>query len=150
MAQRESGYARQALDAYWTPAWVFSAIKAVEVFHHPVDIAPRDNDGYDFLADTTKINEILTNPPFSLAEQFIRHGLTICCKKMAFLLPVTFDAAHTRRDLFENRPFKAKYTLTKRIRWDNLEQKKNGPSTNHAWFVWDFDYAGRSFMGWLP
>jgi hypothetical protein len=65
------------------------------------------------------------------------------------LLPHAFDAAKNRVDLWEQ-PFKAKYTLTKRIRWDNIEQKKNGPSSNHAWFVWDRDFARPPFMGWLP
>jgi len=69
---------------------------------------------------------------------------------VAMLLPMQWDAAKTRRDLFEKPPFKAKYTLTKRIRWENPEQKKAGPSQNHAWFVWDWNYTGKPFMGWLP
>ena len=69
---------------------------------------------------------------------------------VAMLLPMTFDAAKTRRDLFEEKPFKAKYTITRRIRWENLEQKKNGPSTNHAWYVWDWQWKQKPIMGWLP
>ena len=66
------------------------------------------------------------------------------------LLPMNFDAAKGRRDLFaENPAFKAKYVLTKRIRWENLEQKAAGPSSNHAWYVWDRSHSGPPTMGWL-
>ena len=87
---------------------------------------------------------IVTNPPYSngLAEKFVRHALKLTDPvngKVAMLLPLAWDSAKTRRDLFAEHPaFKAKYTLTRRIRWENLKQKKNGPSQNHAWYVWDW------------
>jgi hypothetical protein len=67
------------------------------------------------------------------------------------LLPVTFDAAKGRADIFKNCPaFKSKWTLTQRIRWVNLPQKKAGPSTNHAWYTWSWLHAGPPTLGWLP
>jgi hypothetical protein len=153
MSQRNSEYARKEGDTYVTPNWVFMALDSVERFDDPWDCAPVDRGPFDFLAHQEQEKEIVTNPPFSLAEQFIKHALKLtepCDGKVAMLLPLAFDSAKTRRDLFEQKPFKAKYTLTKRIRWENLEQKKNGPSTNHAWFVWDWAYDGKPFLGYLP
>jgi hypothetical protein len=152
MVTRNSGYARLAGDSYWTPTWCFDALFDVETFRAPLlDPAPR-NHSVDFLGLESWRGDICTNPPFSLADQFIRHSLELTRHaggKVAMLLPVTFDCAKGRRDLWAA-PFKAKYTLTTRIRWLNLDQKKSGPSSNHAWFVFDHAYVGRPTMGWLP
>ena len=153
MAQRCSEYERIEGDTYVTPKWVYEALYEVEDFSNPLDVAPVNSD-LDFLSMAVNFGrDIVTNPPFRLAEQFIRHALEVerhVQGKVAMLLPLAFDSAKTRRDLFEQPPFKAKYTLTKRIRWENLEQKKNGPSSNHAWFVWDWQYKGKPFLGYLP
>lgn len=152
MSHRNSGYARMAGDTYVTPRWVYQELLSVESFEGAWDPAPVNAD-FDFLESQGPAPDIATNPPFSIAEQFIRHALSLTEStggKVAMLLPMAYDCAKGRRDLFEKPPFKAKYTLTKRIRWTNLEQKAAGPSMNHAWFVWDWSYEGRSFMGWLP
>jgi hypothetical protein len=152
VSQRNSEYARIAGDTYVTPRWVYDALCSVERFNDPWDCAPVNAD-FDFLQRTQDFcHDVVTNPPFSLAVKFCRHALDrtrLMGGKVAMLLPHAWDTAKTRRDLFEQRPFKAKYTLTKRIRWENLDQKKNGPSSNHAWFVWDWTYNGKPFMGWL-
>jgi hypothetical protein len=151
VSQRNSEYARIAGDTYVTPRWVYDALYSVEPWtgRTAFDCAPVDRNGYDFLSDRSLTgSDVATNPPFALAEEFCRHAIEICIRS-AMLLPHAFDTAKTRRDLFEQKPFKAKYTITKRIRWENLEQKKNGPSSNHAWYVWDLTYSGRPFMGWL-
>jgi hypothetical protein len=148
MSQRNSEYARIEGDTYVTPQWVFDALYSVEQFFEPVDVAPVDAK-YDFLTQEWVCfpAEIVTNPPFKLAEVFCRRAIN-GASKVAMLLPHAFDTAKGRVDLW-GEPFKAKYTLTKRIRWENLEQKKNGPSMNHAWFVWDQTYEGKPFLGHL-
>jgi hypothetical protein len=151
MAQRNSEYARIANDLYVTPRWVWDAIASVEKFHQPWDCAPV-NPAFDFLERSSPSNgDIVTNPPFRLAEQFVRHALAVTKHrggKVAMLLPYSFDSAKSRVDLFKP-PFKIRYNLTKRIRWENLEQKKAGPSQNHAWYVWDWSYSGPPMVGWL-
>lgn len=162
MAQRHSEYERIDGDLYVTPRWVYEALYEVEPWAMDAwDCAPI-NHVEDFLGTTciTKDGDkhIATNPPFSLAEKFVRHALHLTRPtrpdhhhgKVAMLLPMAWDTAKGRTDLFRGRTFKAKYTLTKRIRWENLEQKKNGPSSNHAWFVWDWRNHNLPTMGWLP
>lgn len=153
MAERNSEYQRIEADAYWTPQWVYDALLLVECFHAAYDAAPRNPNGYDFLTDWMDYTEIATNPPYNLADQFVRHALDVTKRengRVAMLLPMQFDCAKRRHDLFQKPPFKAKYTLTRRIRWENLEQRKAGPSQNHAWFVWDWRYEGQPFLGYLP
>ena len=155
MAQRESGYARQEHDAYWTPAWVYEALYSVEpAFRGATDVAPRDafSRGYDFLADLSPLTNVATNPPFHRSDEFVVWALNrtrINHGRVAMLLPIPWDTARKRVNLFTDCHFRAKYILTRRIRWENLEQKKNGPSTNHAWYIWDWEWEGTPMIGWL-
>jgi hypothetical protein len=138
-------------ETYVTPRWVYEALYTVEPWAKEAwDCAPVDAD-FDFLVHRWKRGTmpIVTNPPFSLATEFCRLAIN-CTIKVAMLLPIGFDSAKGRRDLFsENKSFKAKYTIMQRIRWENLVQRKAGPSQNHAWYVWDRDHTGRPTMGWL-
>lgn len=154
MAERNSAYQRMDRDTYVTPGWVYEALISVEPWAAGAwDCAPC-NASFDFLAILVPCQwKIATNPPYKLAEKFVRHALKLTEDdggKVAMLLPHAWDTAKSRRDLFEQEPFKIKYVLTKRIRWGNLEQKAAGPSMNHAWFVWDWKYSGPPMMGWLP
>lgn len=152
MAQRQSGYARQPSDCYVTPQWVWDKLYQVEPWAvAAVDCAPVDYE-IDFLDPEYNpphaFDWYATNPPFSLATEFCRKAIMLS-GRVAMLLPNEFDTAKGRIDLFSKPPFKIKYVLTERIRWANLKQKKNGPSSNHAWYVWDAEYTGRPMIWWL-
>ncbi len=136
-------------DTYVTPRWVYEALYAVEPWAIGAwDCAPADGC-FDYLTDTGADLDIATNPPFSLAPEFCRRAVSRS-RRVAMLLPINFDSAKGRRDLFaDNAAFKAKYVLTTRIRWENLPQLKAGPSQNHAWFVWDRAKSGLPIIGWL-
>lgn len=169
MAERASGYARLEQDSYATPFWVTEALLSAEEFLHPI-WEPAPGAGYmvaalksfsyglivgsgDFLQSKQLANSIVTNPPYKLANEFCRHAITLVrptLGKVAMLLPMAFDCAKGRRDLFADcRAFKAKYTLTHRIQWANLPQTAS-PSMNHAWYLWDWKHEGAPTMGWLP
>ena len=144
-------------ETYVTPHWVWNALYAVEPsLNQAWDCAPLDAD-FDFM-DCSDIpssgSSIATNPPYEKAEEFVCHALKLTKRtqgKVAMLLPLAFDAAKSRFDLFRDcSAFKSKHTITRRIRWANLEQKTAGPSMNHAWFVWDWGHRGPPTMGWLP
>lgn len=116
------------------------------------DIAPPEHQVFpvaedDFLKspgpDEDRLS-IVTNPPYgagsSLAIDFIVHALDLMKGRrgaIAMLLPFEFDARSSRNALVGRHPlFKAKWTVARRIRWLNLEQKKAGPRGHHAWYVW--------------
>ena len=187
MSQRHSGYEPIAGDAYYTPAWVTEALLSAEdfdgliwepatgaghmadVLRHRGSVVQTDiawDNSYDFFhcfaLHDTAIQAIVTNPPFSQSDEFVRHALQLMEPqegKVAMLLPLAWDAAKSRRDLFADHPaFATKYILTHRIRWVNLEQKTAGPSQNHAWYVWDWERCSENnrgtvkapTLGWLP
>lgn len=171
MSQRNSGYERKERNLYETPEWVSLAlhplipdhvvfwepacasgnISKTLVANHSSDLVTDYGEtGVDFLL-TNKMpkgcNAIITNPPFGKdAEKFIRHSLKLLSGNpegfIAMLLPVDFDSAKTRRDIFtENHgllSFAGKLILTKRITW--FEPARASPSANHAWYIWQQSY----------
>jgi hypothetical protein len=78
-------------------------------------------------------HNIVTNPPFDLAEKMIRHGLTLNPRKMAFLLKATYFHAANRIPLFNEHPPATIYPLTWRLDFKNLGK----PTMECAWFVWE-------------
>ena len=165
MSQRDSGYVRVAFDQYETPKWVTKAllphipkrvttiwepaagsgkmVRALQCGGHVVRASDIQDD-IDFL--TIKIDgfgdsAIITNPPYSCAQEFIEHALDLTYEESGFvamLLRTDFDHAKSRRHLFaDHSAFAKKLVLTKRIQW--FEDSKLSPSFNHAWFIWDWD-----------
>lgn len=147
MAQRHSTYERKPHEEYITPDWVWQTLFELEPWAAGA-LDPCTNErflekGIDFLEDHTPRAMIATNPPFSLSNEMVRHAIRVTHPSRgicAFLLPVTWDCAKGRRELF-GPLFKCKYILTRRIQWDNLEHKAT-PSSNHAWYVWDWRNDG--------
>lgn len=90
--------------------------------------------------------DIVTNPPYGagnrMAEAFIRRAFEYAKPngtKIAMLLPVDFDSAATRTDMFRDCPaYWGQIVLLDRIKWFNTPGTRNSPSANHAWFVWDW------------
>ena len=169
MAQRNSGYARIAGDNYATPAWPVELLLGAERFPQPV-YEPAPGDGYmvatlqtcgmrviafpgeDFFASSRTAPAIITNPPFDRADEFVRHALKLTepeLGKVAMLLPISFDTAKGRKDIFADHPaFARKLILTRRIRWANIPQMAAGPSMNHAWYVWCWRHVGPPTLRW--
>jgi hypothetical protein len=162
-----SGYARQDLEKYYTPTWVTEALFSVESFegavlepscgagdmlrviqkYNPATGNDIDQpDGYDFLTKDLEAPNVITNPPYGpdggLALAFVEKALAVTRGwdgKVAMLLRIDFDSASGRHHIFAgHRAWHRKIVLTRRIRWTNIDQKKAGPSKNHAWFIWDW------------
>lgn len=175
MSQRESGYERKELDLYETPEWVTETLipylsnRALHVWepaagNHKMAgpliqagfrVATTDiQTGTDFLKQTAadeSVQAIVTNPPYSLAKEFIEHALNLMKYDglVAMLLRTDFDHAKTRQHLFGGcRAFAQKLVLTKRIIW--FDGPKAAPSFNHAWYVWDWRHKGPPTLAYGP
>lgn len=129
----------------WEPACGNGAISKV-LAAAGSDVASSDlrDRGYgspniDFLACTDPVaRDIVTNPPFSLADAFVRKALELTAPSgdyVAMLLRNEWDAASSRDDLFvPGSRFRAKLILTERPRW--IPGTKMRPRHNFAWYVW--------------
>lgn len=154
--------------AVWEPAAGDGAMvaalnsKGYDCYASDIEPAAANVWSMDFLAAMSNFGTyrtIITNPPYGkggrLAVKFIERALEITRPtkgKVAMLLRVDFDSANGRRPIFGGHDaFKAKYVLTKRIRWPNLPQSAAGPTENHAWFVWDWARTcADPIIGYLP
>lgn len=136
-------------------------VKAVENFYRGwktftcLDIVDRgfpNTIQQDFLTWETdeKFEAIITNPPFSLAKEFVEKGLELLDEKgqMAMFLKIQFLEGEKRRELFKKYPPKYIYVFEKRMAtWNNGQEfnidqktgkaKKWATTMCHAWFVWE-------------
>ncbi len=79
------------------------------------------------------MNAIVTNPPFRLAEHFIRHAFRMGVDYMALLLKATFWHAARRQELFELWKPARIYAMTWRPDFRSL----GAPTMDCVWCVWD-------------
>ena len=111
---------------------------------------------FDFLNDflNTEWNgDILTNPPYANALEFVKKALAIIPKgrKAAFLLRIQFLEGMERRALFNKEPPKYVYVFSKRALCAkngdfNLQ---NGSAMCYAWFVWEKGFSGDTVIRWI-
>ena len=109
---------------------------------HPITDGVRS---VDFLTGEMPCNWIITNPPFSIAEKFIRRALELN-RPCAFLLKSQFWHARSRLELFRDHP--PAYVLPLTWRPDFLFGAKSGsPTMECIWTVWD---KGASTPQYIP
>ena len=124
------------------------------------DIVKRtpDTEEYDFLSmDNIKWEgDIITNPPYKFATEFIYKALTIIPKgnKIAMFLKVQFLEGKERKSLFRSFPPKVIYVSSSRImcaKNGSFEQmrKGGGSAVAYAWFVWEKGYIGNTIIKWI-
>lgn len=91
---------------------------------------PRDKWGWDL----GQIDLIVTNPPFSLAEPFIRRALTLA-PNVIMLLKQTYWNTKGRVALFEDHPPSLELKLTWRLAFLEKERGKS-PIMDCMWVAW--------------
>lgn len=121
-------------------------------------------DGLDFLT-TYPYNKfkgaaahpfvIITNPPYSLATEFIEHALKILPEGGLYiaLMNITYLAGQKRyQRVYSKGYLREIYVFSKRIEcWKNGEQPKDkcGSIANYAWYVFQKGYNGQPTLYWL-
>lgn len=102
---------------------------------------------YDFLSlDNVEWNgDIITNPPYAIAEDFVYKALQIIPtgNKVAMFLRLQFLESKNRKALFKNFPPKV-YVASSRIscaKNGDFEKYSSG-AVSYAWFVWEKGYKG--------
>jgi hypothetical protein len=114
----------------------------------------RVQGGVDFLADDSDFafDNIITNPPFKIAEKIIRKALSHRPAKVAMLLNIKFLASVGRaRNLFHFHPPSRVWVIGDRITMypAGYEGKRGTTTETHAWFVWDASHIGAPSIGWV-
>ena len=119
-------------------------------------------DSVDFL-DVTKnqlgsnelpcIKVILTNPPFSLANEFIMHALDILPIGGIYIALMNLQVLagiERYEKIYSNHWLREVYIFSKRIRcYKNNIPDNIAPIINYAWFVFEKGYNGSPTLFWL-
>jgi hypothetical protein len=110
---------------------------------------PDSLDRIDFLfPPTVHCDAIVTNPPFSLAEQFIEHALERA-PLVIMLLRFAFYESERRTHILEGCGLARIHCFRKRLpmmhRADWAGRKANSGMA-FAWYVWDRTYSGMTIV----
>jgi hypothetical protein len=99
--------------------------------------------------------DIITNPPYRQALQFVLHALEIVPegRKVAMLLKIQFLEGKQRRKLLfnDNRPIRI-YVWSNRISCalnGKFDEIKHGSPMMFAWFVWEKGFKGDPVIKWF-
>ena len=88
---------------------------------------------------------IVTNPPFQIVNEFVRHAVKLC-PRVIMLLPLTFYESHCRRnDLLDGGSLARIHAFRNRLPMmhrDGWEGRKNTSTKAYGWFCWDRDHRG--------
>lgn len=138
----------------WEPACGDGAMtEVIRRYGHvvvPTDIIEGNKYGFggiDFLDPKVKysVDAIITNPPFSLSQQFIEKAVGLA-PVSAMLLKSQYWHARKRYDLFMNNP--PAYVLPLTWRPDFMQGKRGGaPTMEVLWTVW---IEGNNQTKYLP
>jgi len=97
--------------------------------------------------------DILTNPPYRYAKEFVEHALEICCdgSYVVMFLKIQFLEGKARRELFEKYPPKYVYVNSARqtcyINGDM--SKKMSSASCYCWFIWEKGFKGEPIIRWI-
>ena len=125
-----------------------------------VDRGYEDTVVSDFLTHDfkgKKFDSIITNPPYSMAQEFVEKSMSILNSKgkVAMFLKIQFLEGMKRLDFFKAYPPKYIYVFSKRQNpWRNgspLDEKgKQWSSTMcFAWFIWEEGFNGEPIVRWI-
>lgn len=110
----------------------------------------------DFLSvckdDVRMSPDIITNPPYALAKEFVEHALDISMDsvKVAMFLKIQFLESKKRYDLFKKYPPKKIYVFVNRVNCGkNGVFGKESSAVCYAWFVWEKGYTGLPQVDWI-
>lgn len=151
----------------WDPAAgtgrIVQAAKTARYEAYATDIEPRGYahvSRYDFFdvpdEQRWKPGNIISNPPFSLAEKFAQIALRVAQRKVALLLPANWVQGDKRSRWLETTPLRRVLFLTPRPSMPPgavvvSGGKPGNGTTDYAWFIWDHESAAGSTkpeIGW--
>ena len=122
---------------------------------------------HDYLTWKTdkKFDCIITNPPYSLAKEFVEKSMTLLNDgydedgypngQLIMFLKIQFLESDKRKELFEKYPPKYIYVFRNRMAtWNNGESldpngKRWATTMCHAWFIWEKGSKTEPIIRWL-
>ena len=124
---------------------VYSSDKIDRSFGHVEDFSTSSKTSYN--------GNIITNPPYKFANEFIVKSLSILEKdsKLALFLPIRYLEGKQRRKIFEKYPPKTIYVSSSRIKCaiNGEFNEMKGSAVSYAWFIWQKGFVGNTTLKWF-
>ncbi|MBR2922920.1 MAG: hypothetical protein IKC10_06350 [Alphaproteobacteria bacterium] len=101
----------------------------------------------DFLQTDMMFDNIITNPPYNKANEFVLHALDHSQNKVAMLLRLSFLEGATRySDIYIKTPPTYVYIFSKRVTFmpETIKGNSGSGPTAYAWFVWNKHIKSKS------
>ena len=98
------------------------------------------NETHEFYKGKEWKYDLITNPPFSLANQFILKAYSLPVRKIAFLMKLTALEGKVRSEILEFTQLSRIHVFRTRINMypeKDKERSKNGGMIAFAWFIWN-------------
>lgn len=110
--------------------------------------------GKSFLSETEPWGgDIITNPPYKYAEEFIRKSLSLIGdgNKVAMFLPIRYLEGKARKIMFKEFPPKTVYIFSYRVKCalNGEFAKMKGSAVSYAWYVWEKGFTGEPIIKWI-
>ena len=121
-----------------------------------VDRGCPEMETIDFFSAGYTPCDIITNPPYKYAKEFIENALNVVDngRKVAMFLKLTFLEGKARQKFFKENPPKKVWVFSERVlcaKNGDFEGLKasGGSAVAYAWFVWEKGYKGETTIGWI-
>jgi len=121
-----------------------------------IDRGYADTEIADFLLTERDKNDfsrdIITNPPYSMASEFVKHALDISMDstKVAMFLKIQFLESKKRYELFKKYPPKRVYVFVNRVNCGkNGVFGKESSAVCYCWFVWEKGFKDKPTIDWI-
>ncbi len=106
----------------------------------------------DFLQSHFVADNIITNPPYGIALDFVLKAKKQSRFKIAMFLKTVFLESEKRKEMFLDTefPLKRMYQFSKRVTLykDGVKMKNSGMIA-YAWYVWEKGYDGKPTIEWI-
>lgn len=105
----------------------------------------------DFFAITeATISNVVTNPPYSLAQPFVETALKFATKKVAMLLQLSFLEGQKRNAWLQSSPLRTVHVFSNRVSlYKGGDSRNRGGKVAYAWFVWEQGYSQCPEIKWM-
>lgn len=107
----------------------------------------------DFFEVDEFCGDIITNPPYKVALDFVKHSLDIIPEgsKVAMFLKLQFLEGKARKEFYKKNPPKKIYVASGRLNCaknGKFEEFKSS-AVAYAWFMWEKGYQGSPEIDWI-
>ena len=106
--------------------------------------------GVDFLQTYRVVDNIVTNPPYSKALEFVEHALRCSSRKVAMLCKLQFLEGSKRFYFFKENPPCRIYVFSKRLPLAKAEDnRKQSSMLAFAWYIWEKNIKTSPVIHWI-